>query len=92
MRPIRQETPTYTSSLPDEVTEEIPVVSFPETPEQRATVWAGRITGIVGVICVLLALSVWATRHGHYRLVLAFLVVAMFCAILHSYTFENGQY
>ena len=91
MRQIRQEPLSFRSSPPDEITEEIPVVALPETPEQRATKLAGRITAVVGVACLVIALTVWATRHGHYRLVLAFLVVAMFCAILHSYTFENGH-
>lgn len=61
------------------------------SPEQMATVWVSRLTGIVSAVFVILALLVWAGRHGHYRLVLAFLVIAMFAAILHSYTFENGS-
>ncbi len=60
-------------------------------PERAATVWVSRITGAASAIFVILALLVWAGRHGHYRLVLAFLVIAMFAAILHSYTFENGR-
>lgn len=59
--------------------------------ERSATVWVSRITGIVGTLTLLVALFVWLARPGHYRLVLAFLTIAMFCAILHSYMFENGQ-
>jgi uncharacterized membrane protein len=60
-------------------------------PDRTTTVWVSRLTGIVSAIFVILALLVWAGRQGHhYRLVLAFLVIAMFAAILHSYTFENG--
>ena len=61
-----------------------------EAQERLATIWVSRITGAVGGLCLLLALSVWLARPGHYRLVLAFLTIAMFAAILHSYTFENG--
>jgi hypothetical protein len=61
-----------------------------ETPERLATIWVSRLTGAISAIFVLIALALWASRHGHYRLVLAFLVVAMFAAILHTYTFENG--
>jgi hypothetical protein len=60
------------------------------TVDRIATVWVSRITSIVGLLCLAFALSVWAVRPGHYRFVLALLTVAMFAAILHSYTFENG--
>jgi hypothetical protein len=60
------------------------------TTERTATVWVSRITGAVGAMCLLLALALWLLHHGHYRAVLAFLIVAMFASILHSYTFENG--
>jgi hypothetical protein len=60
-------------------------------PERLATIWVSRITGLVSALFVLLALAVWEFRHGHYRLVLGCLVIAMFAAILHSYTFENGH-
>jgi len=59
------------------------------SPERQATVWVSRLTGIVGAICLFAALSVWLWRPGHWRLVLAFLTIAMFAAILHSYTFED---
>jgi len=49
-----------------------------------------RITGILGCVMLLVALLEWFVRHGHLRLVLALLIVAMFCAILHSYVFEDG--
>lgn len=60
-------------------------------PERTAAVWANRVTGVIGVIFLTLALVAWFTRHGHYRLVLAFLIVALFASILHSYTFESGD-
>jgi len=74
--------------LDDEV-DETPL-TIQEIDERMATVWVNRITGAVGGLCLLLGLSIWLARPGHYRLVLAFLTVAMFASILHSYTFENG--
>lgn len=67
--------------------------SSPEelTPERRVTLWVNRLTGVVGAVFLLLALVAWLARHGHYRLVLAFLIVALFASILHSYTFEDGD-
>lgn len=62
-----------------------------EASERLATIWTHRITGAAGAICLLVALGVWAGRPGHYRLVLALLTVAMFAAIIHSYTFEDGS-
>ena len=59
--------------------------------ERRAAVWVSRATSLIGAVCLLLALLEWAGRPGHLRTVLALLVVAMFAAILHSYTFENGS-
>lgn len=61
-----------------------------DVPERRATIWVSRMTSIIGLLCLAAALAVWAGRPGHFRLVLALLTVAMFAAILHSYTFENG--
>jgi hypothetical protein len=61
------------------------------TPERRVTLMVNRITGLVGAVFLLLALITWIARHGHYRLVLAFLVVALFASVLHSYTFEDGE-
>jgi len=58
--------------------------------ERAATIWVSRITGIFGCVMLLVALLEWFVRHGHLRLVLALLIVAMFCAILHSYVFEDG--
>jgi hypothetical protein len=60
------------------------------TVDRIATIWVSRITSVVGLLCLAIALAVWAYRPGHYRFVLALLTVAMFAAILHSYTFENG--
>jgi hypothetical protein len=60
------------------------------TVDRLATIWVARITSIVGLLCLAFALAVWYVRPGHYRFVLALLTVAMFAAILHSYTFENG--
>lgn len=54
------------------------------------SVWVSRLTGAVGAIFLLLALAAWLFRPGHYRLVLALLIVALFASIIHSYTFENG--
>jgi hypothetical protein len=58
-------------------------------PERLAAIWASRITGVVGILFLAAALVTWFARHGHYRLVLALLIVAMFAAILHSYTFDD---
>jgi len=59
--------------------------------ERAATVWISRVTSILGLICLAIALTVWAARPGHYRFVLALLTIAMFAAVLHAYTFENGS-
>jgi hypothetical protein len=59
--------------------------------DHLASVWVSRITGIGGGICLLIALSYWFARPGHYRPVLILLTVAMFAAILHSYVFENAE-
>ena len=61
------------------------------TQERLATIWVSRLTSVVGGICLLLGLALWLVRPEHYRLVLVLLTVAMFAAILHSYTFENGH-
>jgi uncharacterized membrane protein len=61
------------------------------TPESLATVWVSRFTFLAGGLCLLMALSIWLWRPNHYRLVLVLLTVAMFAAILHSYTMENGH-
>ncbi|HEX8918769.1 MAG TPA: hypothetical protein VF898_09710 [Chloroflexota bacterium] len=45
---------------------------------------------MIGVIALTISLTVWFVRPNHYRFVLAVLMVAMFAAILHSYTFEDG--
>lgn len=58
--------------------------------ERTATVWVSRITFVVGAAFLVLALLAWLFRHGHNRLVLALLIVALVASILHSYTFENG--
>jgi hypothetical protein len=69
----------------------IEVVSDQALPEERAaTVWVSRITFVVGAAFLVLALLAWLFRHGHNRLVLALLIVALVASILHSYTFENG--
>ncbi len=62
-----------------------------DQPDQLASVWVSRITGIGGGFCLLVALSYWFLRPGHYRPVLILLTVAMFASILHSYVFENGE-
>jgi hypothetical protein len=69
----------------------IEVVPDEAVPEERtATVWVSRITFVVGAAFLMLALLAWLFRHGHNRLVLALLIVALVASILHSYTFENG--
>lgn len=60
-------------------------------PERLAAQWVSRVTAIVGSLILVAALINWAARPGHYRITLALLVIAMFCAILHSYTLENGD-
>lgn len=60
-------------------------------PGREATIWVSRITFIVGAIFLGLALLAWLFRQHHYRLVLAFLIVALFASILHSYVVENGS-
>jgi predicted RND superfamily exporter protein len=78
-------------NIPPEADNEDEIGGTAEAAQQRiATVWVSRLTSIVGGICLVVALVLWLVRPEHYRLVLAFLVVAMFAAILHSYTFENG--
>lgn len=75
-------------SEPHSLIEVVPDEAVPE--ERTATVWVSRITFAVGATFLFLALLTWLFRHGHNRLVLALLIVALVCSILHSYTFENG--
>jgi uncharacterized membrane protein len=63
----------------------------PLPAERTAAVWVSRLTSVLGLLCLAIALSVWAARPGHFRFVLAMLIIAMFAAVLHSYTFENGN-
>ncbi len=87
-----QNAPSLTEITPIANHEEVDLESSEElTPERRVTLWVNRLTGVVGAIFLLLALVAWLARHGHYRLVLAFLIVALFASILHSYTFEDGE-
>lgn len=85
-----------TPSVPSVPTDEImldghaSILSTDES-DHLASVWVSRITGIGGGICLLIALSYWFARPGHYRPVLILLTVAMFASILHSYVFENGE-
>lgn len=69
-----------------------PVVPKPLAPQsvQMPNKLVSRLTGIVGILFLALGLFLWFVRNGHYRLILLVLTVAMFMAILHSYTFENG--
>jgi hypothetical protein len=85
-----------TSSLPGVTSEEMNVdglmaASTDDESDHLASVWVSRITGIGGGICLLIALSYWFARPGHFRPVLILLTVAMFASILHSYVFENGD-
>jgi len=72
----------------DEITLDLRAV--PQSAERSPTIWVSRITGVVGAVCLIGALSIWSYRPYHYRLVLALLIVSMFAAILHSYVFEDG--
>jgi len=72
----------------DEITVDLRAV--PQSAERSPTIWVSRITAVVGAVCLFGALFIWAARPGHYRLVLALLIVSMFAAILHSYVFEDG--
>lgn len=84
---------TPLTNIPSAASTQPPVAIPPvEVIQGRpATVWAGRIARVVGAMCLLAALLEWATRPGHLRPVLALLIIAMFAAILHSYTFEGGN-
>lgn len=87
-----QKTPPLVNIPPDEETLEMAsLASEVVVRDHMATMWVSRITGLVGGSCLFLALAIWLARPNHYRLVLVLLVVAMFAAILHSYTFENGN-
>jgi hypothetical protein len=86
---MMQNTPL--ENIPSSTVSLEPVSPDTDLQHRPATVWVSRITSVVGAICLGLALLLWATRHGHYRPVLALLTVAMFAAILHSYTFEDGS-
>jgi 4-hydroxybenzoate polyprenyltransferase len=72
-------------------TEATGISSVPATVERTASVWVSRLTGIVGLIILVIALLEWFFRHGHFRMILALFTVAMFCAILHSYVFEETR-
>jgi phage shock protein PspC (stress-responsive transcriptional regulator) len=89
---IQNASPVKTIPADEETVEMAAVANAAPASDRAATIWVHRITGVVGGICLALGLAVWFVRPGHYRLVLAFLVVAMFAAILHSYTFENGNH
>jgi hypothetical protein len=82
---------TGTDPVTSEQHRHIEVVPDEAVPEERpATIWVSRITFVVGAAFLVLALLAWLFRHGHNRLVLALLIVALVASILHSYTFENG--
>ena len=51
-----------------------------------------RVTGIVGMICLIAGLAVWRFKpHSDDRLALLILVCAMFLAILHHYSMEENR-
>lgn len=51
-----------------------------------------RWTGVLGVAFLVIGLAVWRFKpHTQDRLALLILVVAMFLAILHHYTIEEGR-
>lgn len=68
-----------------------PIDTKQVTTQERAALWVSRVTSFVGLACLITALLLWALRQNHYRPVLAFLTIAMFAAILHSYTFEDEE-
>jgi hypothetical protein len=89
LKSMTQSAPSVRSYLP--AIHDIDLVDAQESPaENTANIWTSRITGAIGAVFLALGLLIWASRPGHYRLVLAFLVIAMLAAILRSYTFENG--
>lgn len=85
-------------SIPDESVLETRSTPSPAAPPSPSTPQfvhmpsklVGRVTGIVGLVFLTLGFFLWFVRNGHYRLILLVLTVAMFMAILHTYTFENG--
>lgn len=87
-----QKTTSVPGVSPDEMSADGhgPISSIDQS-DHLASVWVSRITGIGGGMCLLIALSYWFARPGHYRPVLILLTVAMFASILHSYVFENGE-
>lgn len=87
---IQHTTPlaSVTTDPRDEITVDLRAV--PQSADRSPTIWVSRVTAVVGAVCLVGALSIWQFHHGHYRLVLALLIVAMFAAILHSYVFEDG--
>ncbi|HEY8686510.1 MAG TPA: hypothetical protein VIO57_12960 [Chloroflexota bacterium] len=87
-----QKTTTVPAVSPDEMSASGGSATLiSDQPDHLASVWVSRITGIGGGLCLLVALSYWYLRPGHYRPVLILLTVAMFASILHSYVFENGE-
>ncbi|MBV9282225.1 MAG: hypothetical protein JOZ41_19255 [Chloroflexi bacterium] len=76
------------SPVDDQATTDLKAITAASEP--TATVWVSRITSAIGGVCLIIALTLWLLRPDHYRPVLALLTIAMFAAILHSYTFENG--
>ncbi len=91
LKPMMQSTSPLAGIAPDLDTQGVSAPTALTIEDRIATIWVGRITRIVGAICLVLAIIEWAFRQGHYRTVLALLTLAMFAAILHSYTFEDGS-
>lgn len=88
---MMQNTPPLAPVPPQTDEVDLTAAPFAQTHDHLATLWVSRVTSFVGLVCLVIALGVWMFHSGHYRLVLALLTVAMFAAILHSYTFENGS-
>jgi hypothetical protein len=64
----------------------------PERPaSRRYMVLFERVTGIIGIMCLIAGLALWAFRSGDHRLALVVLVCAMFLAILHYYSLEDTR-
>lgn len=88
---MMQSTSPLAGITPDLDTQGVSAPAALTIEDRIATIWVGRITRLVGAICLAFALIEWQFRQGHFRTVLALLTVAMFAAILHSYTFEDGS-
>ena len=63
----------------------------PSPTSRRYMLIFERATGIIGVLCLVTGLSLWAFQPGDHRSALVVLVCAMFLAILHYYSLEDTR-